>query len=47
MGLLLGASTLTICELLDFLALMLYKRFKQQTTISPGKHDDVVVKHVQ
>ena len=43
MGLLLGASALTICETLDFLILMVYKRFKQRTRVNPGKNDIAVL----
>lgn len=33
LGLLLGASVLTVCEILDFVALMLVYKFRPKTTV--------------
>ena len=39
MGLLLGASSLTICETIDFLIMSVYKKVKKKTVVNPGKDD--------
>ena len=35
LGLLLGASVLTVCELVDYISLQIYKRFRIQKAVNP------------
>ena len=37
MGLLLGASTMTICETIDFLIMNVYKKIKKKMLVNPSK----------
>ena len=39
MGLFLGASTLTICETIDFLIMNVYKKVKTIMVVNTGKDD--------
>ena len=39
LGLLLGASILTVCELLDYLTMTVMRRWKKTTTVAPAPMD--------
>jgi hypothetical protein len=43
MGLLLGASVITICETLDFLVLLVYKKILQRASSNPGKDSTIIM----